>query len=109
MRDSVLRIVDRSTIGHMLVSGPFCLLGFCKGMRTPSPKSRGCPSSIAWLKMSASGAQTTYICRVLQKFTCNFIRTTSMVVVKAMEGIFDFKICDGIREGPLGMSSQVNA
>ena len=59
MRDSVLQIVDRSTIERMLVSGPFCLLGFCKGMRIPSPKSSGCPSSIAWIKMSASGAQTT--------------------------------------------------
>ena len=58
MRDSVLRIVDKSTIGRMLDIGPFCLLGFCIGMRMPSPRSKGCPSSIAWLKMSASGAQT---------------------------------------------------
>ena len=57
MRDSVLRIVDRSTIGCMLVNGPFYLFGFCKGMRIPSPRSMGCPS-IAWLKMSARGAQT---------------------------------------------------
>lgn len=47
------------TIGRMLVNGPFCVLSFCRGMRIPSPRSKGCLPLPAWLKMSRTGEQTT--------------------------------------------------
>ena len=97
MRDSVLRIVDRSTIGRMLVNGPFCLLGFCRGMRMPSPRSKGCPSSSAWLKISASGAHTMSA-HYFQSSPATSSGPLAWLLLRRwrLEGLFNFKICNGI-------------
>ena len=39
INDITLRIVDSSTMGCTLASGPSGLPGFCRGMRVPRPKS----------------------------------------------------------------------
>lgn len=106
MRDSVLRIVDRSTIGRsrMLVSGPFCLFGFCRGMRMPSPRSNGCPSSIAWLKMSASGAQTMSA-EYFQSSPATSSGPLARLLLSRWRASLTSRSVMGYESGPLGMSS----
>ena len=50
IRESALHIVDSSTMGRTLVSGPFGLPGFCRGIGMPWPKSNTIPVVPDWIR-----------------------------------------------------------
>lgn len=73
----------------------------------PSPKSNGCPSSSAWLKMSANGAQATSA-----EYFQSSPATSSGPLAQLFQrwrSSFTSRFVMGNESDPLGMSSWVNA